>query len=1263
MRKSAGGREGLTPELEARLRRADPTAHEFVEFRAVTAQHVKQTPGHWQNADDDSGFAITDDGVVRLTDGTDVLVSHASGSTQHTGLGVLELGGNGVDPYFMVKVEWTGTDSADIELRLCTFRLHPRANSAQTKNIAFWRLRTYALEEVVWERPATGTEPYSHVIRVREIADPIDVAAAGEAEGNVTFTYPAESRPRPKGIIPENPRGLYGIVPVTYFRITAHKSNGDGADNVALIYDNGTASTGSGPVLSSRDLRFGADDGYPNRNTMEDFGSGGGTPRASIEAGSYTSDDLEFTHPGNWLDLNSELPNLVTFPDEIDEATGWSQFQTTVNDDAVAFPWDGSIFADQLIEDTNPNSHSTTSPPGTGPAFLITPGERIRVEVTVKAVGSRHVQLACVTNDPISFFAKVNLSTGAVQSSGNGASGGDVLSTVVTSLGSSWYHVAVEGTVEQKSFAYFHVNILDSGFNTSYTGDGASGLYLWRAKFIRSPRTLPAASELVLSLRGADSGGSLQGQVRNDAGSDWVDFDDGDSFADLSLTATIVRPARIRFITDGGGTRSPHATYLAMEDVETIEAWQVAEVESFSAGVDPIECKGEIAELRIRAIKDGYRDYRSLIEDLLSNYFLKDITARVWVGDRALGKDKWHHKGDYPVTDMIPGDPAVTVVCLSPLVLVRDFLPPFSPGERLVPEDEPGGVDYTTNWTNADATSTHMEDSVQGEEPSQDTYVQSPLDPTNERIQFRLSVPQLDTTGRRIIAEYQFRKNASGGEQITLTARLKQGSTIVGSNIHTNIGSDWEGASFELSDAEILLMTNSADWRIEFNANGDANTPTRRAQVSWCQGRTGGKREAVAYDNEPIETVIDDLVINRLEVPERYRGPKGSLIGATGHVVSKELFPATARLFDRENITSKTDLDALFFLVGAALIESQGRLKGIDLFTSKRADVVFHENEITILSTSPGFEAAIPDYFMPYDYSEARGGFEAEARGLSGAKENLPLGRLGAGNGLRVCEEEVAKWVHDQELADEVAERMATYFGAGFITIDFECAFAHPELECGDLVSIPIDQLAVRDPLTGASLRGKLRALGVIIKEYDVMGYRFRAWVRSFSDFVGVKQEASTIGDIPAGTDNYSARVSISSAAQTIPNNTATAVGWGVGASTGIILQAQSPAGFRFYFPIGVSRGRWRFTAIIAWSSNATGSRTIELRRNGSGSPDFLAQIAPVNGSTTFQQFSAVVDDIADDDYFEFFVTQTSGGDLTIVGAAGNQSSAYVERG
>lgn len=165
--------------------------------------------------------------------------------------------------------------------------------------------------------------------------------------------------------------------------------------------------------------------------------------------------------------------NLYLYSEEFNNAT-WTKTRSSVTANAVANPINGATDADLLIEDSSASTSHYLIPAA---GFTIKPSTSYRISVYAK-YKDRHIAIRFDngwTSNPYAYF---NLQTGAVAAVGSG------VSASIESVGGGWYRLTATCTSPASpGTAYPSIYLCNTATTQSYTGDGASGSYVWGAQF------------------------------------------------------------------------------------------------------------------------------------------------------------------------------------------------------------------------------------------------------------------------------------------------------------------------------------------------------------------------------------------------------------------------------------------------------------------------------------------------------------------------------------------------------------------------------------------------------------------------------------------------------------------------------------------------------------------------------------------------------------------------------------------------------------
>jgi hypothetical protein len=172
--------------------------------------------------------------------------------------------------------------------------------------------------------------------------------------------------------------------------------------------------------------------------------------------------------------------NLLTYSEEFDDAAwnfaGCLAFGSGSTANAITAP-DGTLTADLITQDSATSLHSANRTA----AFAVTAGQTYTLSVFLKANGVEWVFLQLngniwtETGDRPRFW--FNLSTGEEGSSDRNSGVG------LTNFGDGWYraHITATASTNANTNLAIAMTVAD-GNNSTFAGDGTSGIYLWGAQ-------------------------------------------------------------------------------------------------------------------------------------------------------------------------------------------------------------------------------------------------------------------------------------------------------------------------------------------------------------------------------------------------------------------------------------------------------------------------------------------------------------------------------------------------------------------------------------------------------------------------------------------------------------------------------------------------------------------------------------------------------------------------------------------------------------
>lgn len=251
-----------------------------------------------------------------------------------------------------------------------------------------------------------------------------------------------------------------------------------------------------------------------------------------------------------------------------------------------------------------------------------------------------------------------------------------------------------------------------------------------------------------------------------------------------------------------------------------------------------------------------------------------------------------------------------------------------------------------------------------------------------------------------------------------------------------------------------------------------------------------GTRTAVQVDGS-IQEAYDEIIDGMLGIPARLRG--ASPDDDTNQV---------SKIIERSD--AKDELDRLAYLSGGSIIDTQGPITFVKVMRdSVPGDVPvarFPLGSYRAGAFGPGYSTRTDEFFVPYNWNVNTRSFEDERRYLNA----IALDKLG-GVGLnttQILDEETAKWITTQTLADLVGDRVPNHFATGQIIFPIHSHERHPELELGDCVWIETTRFVARSPLNNQEIRGRVATLAIVTQIRDPWGQDLELWVPSFEHII-----------------------------------------------------------------------------------------------------------------------------------------------------------------
>jgi hypothetical protein len=147
---------------------------------------------------------------------------------------------------------------------------------------------------------------------------------------------------------------------------------------------------------------------------------------------------------------------------------GWAKTNGTVTANATTAP-DGATTADTFVENTATGAHSIDR------SAAVTSGLLYTTSIFVKAAGRTRFSFRANNDNSVASF---NLADGTFSGASN-------CTPSIEAFPNGWFRCALRWTATSTATVIFsRVRMLDAAGNTSYTGDGVSGLHLSASNFV-----------------------------------------------------------------------------------------------------------------------------------------------------------------------------------------------------------------------------------------------------------------------------------------------------------------------------------------------------------------------------------------------------------------------------------------------------------------------------------------------------------------------------------------------------------------------------------------------------------------------------------------------------------------------------------------------------------------------------------------------------------------------------------------------------------
>lgn len=722
----------------------------------------------------------------------------------------------------------------------------------------------------------------------------------------------------------------------------------------------------------------------------------------------------------------------------------------------------------------------------------------------------------------------------------DGDSGISVTQTVVT-LVAGWQRVQVKGTAPATT----------NTINLYVVTDTTEGVFDYWVDIPQLGLTPTIAPELVARSE-VPTGTSALFEILADDGTTWKTFADGDivgsanaapSGSGNNLTAVGIWSAysvRVTLNANAATNLTPIIRSEGARVVAIADLRHLADVVSWDERLDAITHISEVGETVLRVIRDGARDFRDKITELLSQNVPGQLYYRIYAAALDLPRSLWCPLDDFIIEDTDPRAADIGITGVSTLAQLRQALPKLASDVVGAPNID---VSNAGSWTASSGQTigalTHagvdmiadLSSLLNSGTPDDTTYVESPNNPsTAEMI---VGLPALGAPLDAIPTQVQLQMRAAvaaGGNSVSLKIELRQGATVkatLGSftvtTLDTGQGS-YTPYSYGLTVAEVVSITDWANLNFRITATG-----TGKVRLGWCRLVQLGTRADLVYPSAatPAATAaacLDDLIQSQVALDGRYRGPK--------YIDLSPAIPA-AKVIEVEagGATDLTralqEIQAIDWIVGGAHISNQGRIEYIPLYQTRvgrdpiSGDVIvgfgplpggsstpfIPAEEIIPISTTPGWRQRIGSFAVPWGWNGQSYAGEANVQHQT-ALVSFPPALIDT---QPRAPEIVAKWLGTGGMARALALRHVQAFAFGLLEWRFRTTYARPEWKLGEIVAIGVENFVAFDPIATRALAGSLVALGMLVGKWDGDGYEWSVWMQTYGSLTPIPQNQATV--------------------------------------------------------------------------------------------------------------------------------------------------------
>lgn len=202
----------------------------------------------------------------------------------------------------------------------------------------------------------------------------------------------------------------------------------------------------------------------------------------------YNNNAYEGWIANNWLTICPVgearfVGNQGFYPNNLSNATYWTNTALTVTANAIANPADGKTSASQLLETSATSAHSSLQ------NLTYIPGATYQLTVYARPIGGRYLYL--VANDGTNtYYAFFNPATGALGTYSNNMTS---VPTITQAANGFWICSLYFTAATTAGSGTYGVQLSSDGSTLSYSGTTTKGMYVWGLVMTQTTYTSPAS--------------------------------------------------------------------------------------------------------------------------------------------------------------------------------------------------------------------------------------------------------------------------------------------------------------------------------------------------------------------------------------------------------------------------------------------------------------------------------------------------------------------------------------------------------------------------------------------------------------------------------------------------------------------------------------------------------------------------------------------------------------------------------------------------